>query len=84
MSNESTIHIKNIKVLMTEIHKFLTELLPPTMSDIFQKQGNYYCLDETLVSKWKFIAIYGIDTISFKEPQIWQDLLQNIIKILIN
>ena len=29
MSNESTIHIKNIKVLITEIYKFLNDLSPP-------------------------------------------------------
>ena len=42
MSNESAIHIKNIKVLMTEINKFLNDLSPPIMTDIFQKQENYY------------------------------------------
>ena len=35
---ESTIHIKNIKALMTEIYKFLNDLSPPVMNDIFQKQ----------------------------------------------
>ena len=39
MSNESTIHIKNIKVLMTEMYKFLNDLSPPTMNDIY---GNTY------------------------------------------
>ena len=38
MSNESTIHIKNSKVLMTEIYKFLNDLSPPVMNEIFQKQ----------------------------------------------
>ena len=35
MSNESTVHIRNIKVLMTGIYKFLNDLSPPIMSDIF-------------------------------------------------
>ena len=39
MSNESTIHIKNIKVLMTEIDKFLNDLSPQIMNKIFQKKG---------------------------------------------
>ena len=30
MSNESTNHIKTIKVLMTEIYKFLNDLSPPS------------------------------------------------------
>ena len=41
ISNESTIHIKSIKVLMTEINKFLNDLSTPIMNDIFQKQENY-------------------------------------------
>ena len=43
MPNESTIHIKNIKVLMTEIYKFLNDLSSPII-DIFQKQENHYFL----------------------------------------
>ena len=73
MSNESTIHIKNIKVLITEIYKFLDDLSPPSF---FQKQENYYSLrnPRSLVSKRKLTTTYGIDTISFRGPQIWQDL----------
>ena len=73
MSNESMI-IKDIKVLMTEIYKFLNDLSPRIMNDIFQKQENYYSLRNlrSLVSKRKFTTTYGI------EPQIWQDLPQEI------
>ena len=61
MSNASTIHKKNIKVFMTEIHKFLNGLSPPIMNDIFQKQENCYSLRNlrSLVSKRKFTTIYG-------------------------
>ena len=78
--DESTIHIKNIKVLMTEIYKFLNDLSTPIMNDIFQKQENYYSLrnPRSLVSKRKFTSIYGIDIISFRGPQIWQNLPQDI------
>ena len=41
MSNESTVCIKNIQVLMTEIYKFLDDLSPSIMNDIFQNQENY-------------------------------------------
>ena len=80
MSNESTIHIKNIKVLMIKIYKFLNDLSLPIMSDIIEKQENYYSLrnPRSLVSKRKFTTTYGIDTISFRGPQIWQDLPQDI------
>ena len=83
MSNESAIFIKNVKVLMTEIYKFLNDISPPIMNDIFLKQENYYSPrnPKSLVSKRKFTATYGIDTISFRGPQIWQDLLKTL-KIL--
>ena len=44
MSNESTIHIKNIKVLMTEIYKILNDLSSPVTNDSFQEQEIYYYL----------------------------------------
>ena len=50
------------------------------MNDIFQKQENYYSLRDlrSLVSKRKYTTSYGINTISFRGPQIWQDLPQEI------
>ena len=80
MPNESTIQIKNIKALMTEIYKFLNDLSPLIMNNILQKQENYDSPrnPRSLVSKWKFAATYGIDTISFRGSQIWQDLPQDI------
>ena len=68
------------KELMTEIYKLLNDLSQPIMNDIFRKQENYYSLRKprSLVSKRKFTATYGIDTISFRGPQIWQDPPQEI------
>ena len=69
MSNESTIHINNIKLLITEI---LNDLSPTVVNDIFQKQENYYSLrnPRSLVFKRNFTITYGIDIISFRGPQI--------------
>ena len=68
------------KELMTEIYKLLNDLSHPIMNDIFRKQENYYSLRKprSLVSKRKFTTTYGIDTISFRGPQIWQDPPQEI------
>ena len=52
---------------MTGIHKFLDDLSPRIINDIFQKSENYFL---------KFTTTYGIDIISFKDPQIWQDVLK--------
>ena len=80
MSNESTIHIKNMNVLMTELYKFSNNLSPRIMNNIFQKQENCCSLrnPRSLVSKRKFTTSYGIDTMSFRRPQIWQHLPQDI------
>ena len=56
---------------MTKIYKFLNVTLPPIMNDIFQKQENSLRKPMFLDSKWKFTTTYGIDNISFREPQIW-------------
>ena len=76
MSNESTVHIRNIKVLMTEIYKFLNDLSLPTMSDIFEKHEDHYSFrnPRSLASKLKMTTIYGIDSIAFRGPQIWHSL----------
>ena len=65
---------------MSEIYEFLNDLSPSIMNDIFQKQENYYSQRNlrSLVSKRKFTTTYGIDIISFRLPQIWQDLPQGI------
>ena len=76
MYNKSAIQINNTKVLMTEIYQFLDGISIPIMNDIFQKHKNYYSLRKprSLDSKRKFTTAYGIDTISFRGSQIWQDL----------
>ena len=72
MFNKSAIQLKNIKALMSKIYKFLNDLSPTIMNNIFQKQENYYSLKNPrlLVSKRKFATTYGIDTISFRRPQV--------------
>ena len=73
MYHESVIHIKNIKVVMTEKCKSLNDFSPPIMKDIFREQENYYSLrnPRSRDSKRTFTATYGIDTVSFKGSQIW-------------
>ena len=75
MTNE-TIHIKNLKVFLTEIYKFLNSLSPPIMNEVFQINEYPYNLrnPRILVSKHKSTIKYGIDTIAYKGSQIWQDI----------
>ena len=37
MANESTIQVKNLKFLITEVYKFLNGLSPPIMNEVFQR-----------------------------------------------
>ena len=76
MTNETTIHIRNLKFLVTEIYKFLNGLSLPIMNEVFQINECPYNLRKprTLASKHKSTVRYDLDTIAFKGPQIWQDI----------
>ena len=62
MYNECTIHIKNIKALMTQIYKLLNDLSTLIINDIFQNQEKYYSLrtPKALASKRKFATMASI------------------------
>ena len=74
MANESTIHIRNLKFLLTEVYKFLNGLSPPIMNEVFQTNDCPYDLrnPRILASKHKSTIKYAMDTIVFKSPQTWQ------------
>ena len=76
MANESKIHIRNLKFLLTEVYKFLNGLSPPRMNEVFQTNNCPYDLrnPRLLASKHESTMKYGINTISFKGPQIWQNI----------
>ena len=80
IANETTIHIRNIRTLMIETYKFLNDLSPPIIADLFQKNECSYSLRNTrlLSSKHKSTLRYGIDTVSYKGPKIWHNLPQEI------
>ena len=44
MANESTIHVRNLIFLLTEVHKFLNGLSPPIMNEVFQTNDCHYDL----------------------------------------
>ena len=76
MANESTIHIRNLKFLLTEVYKFLNGLSPPIMNEVFQTNDCPYDLrnPRILASKHKSTIKYGINIIAFRGPQIWQNI----------
>ena len=80
MANESTINIRNLKFLLTEVYKFLNGLSPPIMNEVFQTNDNPYDLrnPRILASKHKSTIKYGINTIAFRGSQIWQNIPSEI------
>jgi len=80
MANETTIHIRNLKFLMTEMYKFLNGLSPPIMNEVFQVKECPYNLrnPRILATMPKSTIRYGIDTVTYKAPQIWQSLPADI------
>ena len=72
MANESPIHIRNLKFLLTEVCKFLNGLSPPIMNEMFQTNDCSYDFKNPriLASKHKSTIKYSINTIAFKGPQI--------------
>ena len=70
MANESTIHIRNLKFLLTEVYKFLNGLPPPIMNDCPYDLRN----PRILASKHKSTIKYGFNTIAFKGAQVWQNI----------
>ena len=70
MANKSTIHIRNLKFLLNEVYKFLNGLPPPIMNDCPYDLRN----PRILASKHKSTIKYGITTIAFSGPQIWQNI----------
>ena len=57
MAYESTIHVRNLNFLLTEIYKFLNGLSPQTMNEVFQTNDCPYDLrnPRILASKQKKI-----------------------------
>ena len=73
ISNESTIHKKNLNFLAIEIFKCMNDLSPPIMEDIFKLRNKPYNLRnwqelETLAKK---TILYGIESLSYRGPQLW-------------
>ena len=73
-----------IHILVTEIFKFLNGLSPTIMGEISEKEEYPGSFENRtlLISKRNSTVKYGIDSIVFKVPQIWEMLLTGIDKKL--
>ena len=77
---ESTNHQQNIQALMKEIYKFTNNLSPPIIDHMFQFRENSYNLRifQQLASSTKKTTKLGLETISYRGPQLWNLVPQKI------
>ena len=67
--NDTTIHVKHIQKLMTELYKYLYGLSAAIMKDVFTKRLLQYNLRNCRLIR------YGISTIAYEASQLWSTLL---------
>ena len=79
-NNLKTIHQKNLESLAIEIYKFQNGLSPPIMNDIFFSRQNIYNLRkfQELSTSTKNTVNFGTETISYRGPQLWNLIPDNI------
>ena len=76
-----SIHHRNIQTLAIEIFKFLNELSPQIMNDVFQVKSPapYYLKDKNkLYSRNPKTVVYGTESVSFMAPKIWSIVPQEL------
>ena len=71
-----TIQHRSIKILATEIYKFLQGRSPTLMNKIFVERNNNYSLrgNNVLTRRRVNSVTYGTKTVSFLAPKIWDIL----------
>ena len=72
-NNETTIHYRNIQILVTEIYKVINGIAPPIMDSLFRvREVNYNLRNiRTLESSTKKTVKYGLETLSYRSPTLW-------------
>ena len=75
-SGSISIHHKNLQILATEIYKALNNLSSTLMSDLFMLKETKYSLrnESALVSTNSKTTNYGINSISYLAPKIWDQV----------
>ena len=78
--NSVSIHERNLQRLATEIYKVKNDLAPPFMKTIFPDSQNTVNLRyQPSIQTFNVKSVYkGTETISFRGPQIWAMIPDNI------
>ena len=72
-SNDISIHHGNIQMLLIELYKMKNKLAPPIMDSMLNRRNityNFRNLQE-FPSERKKTVFYGLETLSYCEPQLW-------------
>ena len=79
--NSVSIHHRNIRILATEIYKFLQGLSPRLLKEVFvERDCNYNLRGNSVLKRRKVNSVrYGTESVSFLAPKIW-DILPKDIK----
>ena len=74
--NKTTIHQRNLQVLMTEIYKMINHIAPPIMSSLFEIRENTHNTRyfQVLSNESRKTLNYGIETICYRAPFLWANL----------
>ena len=67
-------HHRNIQTLLIEVFKMKNELAHPIMESILNKRFNTY----NLTTKRKKAVWYGLETLSYRYPQLWSLLPESL------
>ena len=80
-----TVHQKNLQILATEMYKILNRLCPGIMQDIFEVKSNYYNTRNAPAFSSRNIKTvrYGLQTISYMTPKIWDLVCKEMKQITI-
>ena len=72
--NEVTIHVKNLRTLLTEVYKYFNRLSPPFTQEFFETRTLNYNLRNfrEIQAYRKNTLAFGIETVSCKSSQLWQ------------
>ena len=65
---------------MTEIYKFDKGLSPPIVKDLFKARENVFNIRnfQTFATNTKHTTKYGTETITYRAPQLWNQLPDDI------
>ena len=75
--NESTIHQRNLQVLMIEVYKIVNGIAPPIMNSLFQFCCNTNRNFQEISTENKKTVKYGMETVTNQTPFLWANLYTN-------